>query len=123
MCQLLTVVYGIKFWTAYKGDMVFDECLMEIAVSVSSTICGNEQITAVEIRRIRCDKFNLNRPLGKLTFRNSRCRSGRYGICLRMLKQVRLVKTRRDGKVRYYSLADEHIQKMFQVAFEHIMED
>ena len=28
---------------------------------------------------------------------------------LRMLKQVRLVKTRRDGKVRYYSLADEHI--------------
>ena len=42
---------------------------------------------------------------------------------LRMLKQVRLVKTRRDGKVRYDSLADEHIQKMFQVAFEHIMED
>ena len=42
---------------------------------------------------------------------------------LRMLKQVRLVKTRRDGKVRYYSSADEHIQKMFQVAFEHIMED
>ena len=37
-----------------------------------------EQITAVEIRRIRCDKFNLNRPLGKLTF--SRCRSGRYGM-------------------------------------------
>ena len=42
---------------------------------------------------------------------------------LRMLKQVRLVKTRRDGKVRYYSLADEQIQKMFQVAFEHIRED
>ena len=42
---------------------------------------------------------------------------------LRMLNQVRLVKTRRYGKVRYYSLADEHIQKMFQVAFEHIMED
>ena len=65
--------------------MVIDKCLMEIAVSVRSTICGNEQITAVEIRRIRCDKFNLNRPLGKLTFRNSRCRSGRYGICLRLL--------------------------------------
>ena len=75
MCQLLTVVYGIKFGTAYKGDMVFDKCLMEIAVSVSSTICGNEQITAVEIRRIRCDKLYLNRPLGKLTFRNSRCRT------------------------------------------------
>lgn len=42
---------------------------------------------------------------------------------LRQLKQARLVKTRRDGKVRYYSLADEHIQKLFQVAFEHILEE
>ena len=42
---------------------------------------------------------------------------------LRMLKQVRLVKTRRDGKVRYYSLADEHISKLFELAFDHIMED
>ena len=42
---------------------------------------------------------------------------------LRLLKQARLVKTRRDGKVRYYSLADEHIQEMFKVAFEHVMEE
>lgn len=42
---------------------------------------------------------------------------------LRLLKQTRLVKTRRDGKVRYYSLADEHIQEIFKVAFEHVMEE
>ena len=42
---------------------------------------------------------------------------------LRILKQARLVKTRRDGKVRYYSLADEHIQEIFKVAFEHVMEE
>ncbi len=42
---------------------------------------------------------------------------------LRLLKQSRLVKTRRDGKIRYYSLADEHIEKLFQVAFEHILEE
>ena len=42
---------------------------------------------------------------------------------LRLLKQARLVKTRRDGKVRYYSLADEHIQAMFKVGFEHVMEE
>ncbi len=42
---------------------------------------------------------------------------------LRLLKQARLVKTRRDGKIRYYSLADEHIQKLFQVAFEHVLEE
>ena len=42
---------------------------------------------------------------------------------LRLLKQSRLVKTRRDGKVRFYSLADEHIQEIFKVAFEHILEE
>ena len=42
---------------------------------------------------------------------------------LRILKQARLVKSRRDGKSRYYSLDDDHIQKIFQVAFEHILED
>ena len=42
---------------------------------------------------------------------------------LRMLKQARLVKTRRDGKIRYYSLADEHIHEMFNVAFAHVLEE
>ena len=42
---------------------------------------------------------------------------------LRLLKQSRLVKTRRDGKVRFYSLADEHIQEIFKVAFEHSLEE
>ena len=42
---------------------------------------------------------------------------------LRLLKQSRLVKTRRDGKVRFYSLADEHIKEIFKVAFEHILEE
>ena len=42
---------------------------------------------------------------------------------LRILKQARLVKTRRDGKVRYYSLDDGHVEKIFQVAFDHILED
>lgn len=42
---------------------------------------------------------------------------------LRMLKQARLVKIRREGKSRYYSLDDDHIEKIFQVAFEHILED
>ena len=41
---------------------------------------------------------------------------------LRVLKQARLVKYRRDGKTVYYSLADDHIQTIFNQAFEHIME-
>ena len=42
---------------------------------------------------------------------------------LRILKQARMVKNRRSGKVVYYSLADDHIKKLFEIAFEHVMED
>ena len=41
---------------------------------------------------------------------------------LRVLKQARLVKYRRDGKTIYYSLADNHIKTIFDQAFEHITE-
>jgi ArsR family transcriptional regulator len=41
---------------------------------------------------------------------------------LRTLKQYRLVKYRRDGKVVYYSLDDGHIKNIFETGFEHILE-
>lgn len=41
---------------------------------------------------------------------------------LRVLKQTRLVKYRRDGKVIYYSLKDEHIDTIFQQGFTHLHE-
>lgn len=42
---------------------------------------------------------------------------------LRTLKQARIVKNRRNGKAVYYSLDDEHIKELFNVAFDHVMED
>ena len=42
---------------------------------------------------------------------------------LRFLKQARIVKNRRAGKSVYYSLDDEHIRQLFDIAFEHVMED
>lgn len=42
---------------------------------------------------------------------------------LRTLKQARIVKNRRSGKVVYYSLDDDHIKELFHVAFDHVMED
>ncbi len=42
---------------------------------------------------------------------------------LKTLKQARLVKYRRDGKVIYYSLDDEHIGRIFEAGYEHVMED
>lgn len=40
---------------------------------------------------------------------------------LRILKKERLVKFRREGKVVYYSLDDEHVQKIFEQGFNHII--
>ena len=41
---------------------------------------------------------------------------------LRVLKQMKLVKNRRDGKTVYYSLADGHIQNIISQGMEHILE-
>jgi ArsR family transcriptional regulator len=41
---------------------------------------------------------------------------------LRILRQSRLVKNRREGKVVFYSLDDEHIEGIFKQGFAHISE-
>lgn len=41
---------------------------------------------------------------------------------LRVLKQARLVSTRRDGKTIFYSLCDDHVKTIFYHAIEHVME-
>jgi ArsR family transcriptional regulator, lead/cadmium/zinc/bismuth-responsive transcriptional repressor len=41
---------------------------------------------------------------------------------LKVLKHTRLVKFRREGKVVYYSLDDDHIKKIFDYGFAHVNE-
>ncbi|NMM62300.1 helix-turn-helix transcriptional regulator [Clostridium sp. P21] len=41
---------------------------------------------------------------------------------LRVLKQARLVKFRKEGKVVYYSLDDEHVKRIFDQGLLHINE-
>lgn len=41
---------------------------------------------------------------------------------LKNLKLARIIKARRDGKVIYYSLDDDHIRKMLDFGMEHILE-
>jgi ArsR family transcriptional regulator len=41
---------------------------------------------------------------------------------LRILKQARLVKFRREGKAVFYSLDDEHVKQIFDQALIHINE-
>lgn len=41
---------------------------------------------------------------------------------LRVLKASKLVKFRREGKVIYYSLADQHVMSILSQGMDHIME-
>lgn len=41
---------------------------------------------------------------------------------LRVLKQAKLVKYRKEGKIVYYSLDDEHVREIFEKGREHIEE-
>jgi DNA-binding transcriptional ArsR family regulator len=41
---------------------------------------------------------------------------------LRILRQTNLVKYRREGKVLFYSLSDDHVKEVFEKGLEHIIE-
>ena len=41
---------------------------------------------------------------------------------LKMLRLSNLVKFRREGQVVFYSLADDHVQTLLEIGFEHIRE-
>ncbi len=41
---------------------------------------------------------------------------------LKILKQNNLIKSKREGKQVYYSLADEHVRLIMEKAIEHIVE-
>ena len=42
---------------------------------------------------------------------------------LRILKQIKLVKNRREGKSIFYSLADDHVRTIIAQGLDHIEED
>ena len=42
---------------------------------------------------------------------------------LRLLKQMHLIKHRRDGKNIWYSLADDHVKTILEMGLEHAMCD
>ena len=42
---------------------------------------------------------------------------------LRILRQTKIVKYRKQGKEVYYSLDDEHISRIYKMALEHLSEE
>ena len=41
---------------------------------------------------------------------------------LRILRQADLVRNRKEGKIVYYRLSDDHVRKIFEMAKEHLSE-
>lgn len=41
---------------------------------------------------------------------------------LKYLRNAGLIRNRRDGKVVFYTLSDDHVREIFEKAFEHIKE-
>ncbi|HCX63581.1 MAG TPA: transcriptional regulator [Eubacteriaceae bacterium] len=41
---------------------------------------------------------------------------------LRVLKQSKLVKSRREGKIVFYALADDHVKLIFDQGLDHVLE-
>ena len=42
---------------------------------------------------------------------------------LRILKQARVVRNRREGKTVFYKLDDNHIEQILQITFDHVNEE
>ena len=42
---------------------------------------------------------------------------------LRLMKDASLVRCRKEGKTVYYTLADDHVGRIFKLAFEHVSEE
>jgi ArsR family transcriptional regulator, lead/cadmium/zinc/bismuth-responsive transcriptional repressor len=42
---------------------------------------------------------------------------------LRQLRQMRLVRHRREGKLTYYALDDDHVAKLFELGLDHVREE
>ena len=80
--QLDAVIHIVQLGTANYSHMVTDKFRMEIAIGIGSAICGNQQVTALEIRCVGCHQLELHRPHGQLAgnLACGRFRSGRHGM-------------------------------------------
>jgi DNA-binding transcriptional ArsR family regulator len=42
---------------------------------------------------------------------------------LRSLRQLRIVRARKEGRQVFYSLVDEHVQQLYQIGLEHVLHE
>ncbi len=97
-----------------KLEMETDENF-EIASSIFSALSDKTRLKIVgallQNEMCVCDIANLLEMTHSAT-------SHQLGV----LNRTHIVKTRKDGKVKYYSLDDNHIKQLFEICFQHTKE-
>ena len=111
----------------YDCEIIYRD---KIKKAVSEMLCDNEIAKMAEFFKVFADETRLK--ILNLLEDNPMCVCGisaglnmtKSAIShqLRKLREMNLVKSEKIGKEVWYSLADEHIKKVFDISAEHIME-
>ena len=102
-----------------KNQNTQDDCCSEVVVHEELLKIVNEMMPRI---RILCGLFEAEGCVGDLAAALHRTQSA-ISHQLRILKQNKLVKSRREGKSVFYSLADDHVRSIIAQGREHIEED
>ena len=111
----------------YDCEIIYRD---KIKKAVSEMLCDREIMKMAEFFKVFADETRLK--ILNLLEDNPMCVCGisaglnmtKSAIShqLRKLREMNLVKSEKIGKEVWYSLADEHIKKVFDISAEHIME-
>lgn len=90
----------------------------ETIAQIAELFKGFADPTRVRILTLLADRELCVNTIAEQTFVSQSAVSHQ----LRILKQMHLIKSRRDGKNILYSLADDHVRTILKMGMEHISE-
>jgi len=122
---------------SYMGDIMTDKCLCKLIsdkdiIEIKAALPHPDTIAKVaEFFKVFGDPSRLtllhylSRAELCVADLSALANMGQSAVShqLKTLRLSRLVKYRREGTVLYYSLDDDHIQSLFKVALEHVLEE
>ena len=100
--------------TETKKEMPSDEALYDLAelFKVFGDTTRVRILSALEL-----GEQNVGELAARLSLTQTACSHQ-----LRVLKNNKLVRSRRSGKAIYYSLSDDHVRSILEIGLEHILE-
>lgn len=114
-----------------------DDCCETTVIHEEAVLAVREQMPAPEVTRAVADFF---RVMSDPTRMRILCALGRAELCvcdlaallgmsesavshqLRILRAARVVRNRREGRIVYYALDDQHVRTVYEMGEEHVLE-